>query len=54
MSCTWLTPKQAAKKVGVDRTTVYRWLNTGGLRYYITPRGTSRIWEKDLFKESSS
>ena len=54
MSCTWLTPKQAAKKVGVDRTTVYRWLKTGVLRYYITPSGTSRICEKDLLKESIS
>ncbi len=33
-----VTPDIAAKRLGVNRETVYRWMKAGHLRY-ITPRG---------------
>lgn len=38
-----LNPTDYAKKMGVDRTTVYRWLNNGYLEFYLTPSGLKRI-----------
>ncbi len=38
-----LSPTDYAKKRGVDRSTVHRWLNKGYLTYELTPSGRKRI-----------
>lgn len=38
-----LSPTDYAKKMGVDRSTVHRWINEGRLIYEFTPSGRKRI-----------
>ena len=38
-----LSPTDYAKKMGVDRSTVHRWINQGRLIYELTPSGRKRI-----------
>ncbi len=48
MSCTWLTPGEAAEKIKVTKSSVYRWLRMGQLKGHVTPGGRVRICEADL------
>lgn len=43
-----MTPAEAARKVGVAPSTVYRWMNKGELIYSRLPSGRIRIAECDL------
>ena len=46
-----LSPTEYAKKMRVERSTVYRWLNNGKLEWYETPGGLKRITGiKELLK----
>lgn len=48
MSCTWLTPGEAAERIKVTKSSVYRWLRMGQLKGHVTPGGQVRICEADL------
>jgi len=43
-----ITAKEAAKRLGVDRITIYRWLKSGKLKSYRLAGWSFRIKEKDL------
>lgn len=43
-----LSPAEAAERIGVDRTTVIRWINSGGLRAAKTPGGHWRIFRESI------
>lgn len=50
MSCKYMSPADAARRVGVAPSTVYRWLGKGELIYSRLPSGRIRIAECDLLK----
>lgn len=43
-----LTPADVAEKFGVDPKTVTRWSDRGLIRYFRTPGGHRRYWEKEI------
>lgn len=51
MSCEWLTPRQAARKLTVTTASIYRWIRKGELPYSTTPGGRIRICEGDLIRD---
>ena len=50
MSCEYLTPANAARLIGVDPSTVYRWMNGGQLTFLRLPSGRIRIDKCNLLK----
>lgn len=44
----FLKVSEVAKRLGVNKITVYRWLKSGKLRYFRIGGYTIRIKEKDL------
>lgn len=50
MSCKYITPAEASRRVGVNPSTVYRWLNKRELPFLRLPSGRIRIAECDLIK----
>ena len=45
-----LTPNEAAKKLKIDRITIYRWVKSGRLQAKQLPNGQLRIEAKELDK----
>ena len=43
----WLTAKEVARILGVDKSTVYRWCRSGGLPAKVSPGGHYRIRRAD-------
>lgn len=43
-----LTPSEVAKRLGVSRATIWRWLKNKLLTFYLLPGGQIRINESDL------
>lgn len=48
MSCHWLTPQEAADKIRVTKSTIYRWIRADKLSCHLTPGGRVRICQKVL------
>lgn len=44
----YFNPSQAARRLGVDRATIVRWIRRGHLPASRTPGGHYRIFEADL------
>lgn len=44
----YLNPNEAARRLGVDRATVIKWIRQGHLPAYKTPGGQYRIHADDL------
>lgn len=50
----YIKPREAAKRLGVTRHTIYRWIREGKLRSYATPGDRIMVSEDDidgLFRE---
>lgn len=45
-----LTMEQVAKRLGVSRKTVYRWIDSGALPVSSVGRRTYRIFERDFIR----
>ena len=50
MSCKYITPAEAAKLVGVNPSTIYRWMNGGLVPFLRLPSRRVRLAKCDLLK----
>lgn len=47
-----VTVKEAARLTGVDRRTIYRWVEKGAVTRYQTPGGSVRVQPKDCLPQA--